>query len=153
MRKTLALLILTASLALAQTGKTVTVCWQSNAGQPDAGPRTCTALDPGTVTLVTMDLRAQPAQYVVVQPIPDYQIQAMQTHVTNQSYNMQQADGSLRLTQRYSSIQTLLMQFLVRNVIVPSLQLYPPDGENANKTNARAVMMDIAAGTRVSIVQ
>jgi hypothetical protein len=143
MKKLVALLLLISGLAAAQ--KSVTVCWQ-----PQGGTQTCRVLNPGTVTMVTVDLRQTPAEYVVVQPLPDYIIQAAQTHVTNQTYNMQQADGTIVTKPRYTSIQDLLMQYLIRAVIVPVLQLYPPTGPDAGKTTVQAVAADVAAGTQVT---
>jgi hypothetical protein len=137
-----------AALAVAQTPKSVQVCWT-----PDGGTPTCQTFQPGTVTMVTLDLRQTPAEYVVVQPLPAYQIQAMQTHVTNQTYNVQQANGSLLTMQRYSSIQDLLVQYMIRAVVVPCLQLYPPTGTDTGKTTTSAAMADILAGIKVTLIQ
>lgn len=142
-------LMLAAAGALFAQQKSVEVCWKAT----DAATQTCRTFAPNTITMVTVDLRQVPAQYVVVQPLPEYLVQAMQTHVTNQTYNLQQADGSLLTKWRYNSVQDLLVQYLIRGIIVPSLQLYPPTGANAGKTTFQAVAVDVAMQTQVQLVQ
>jgi hypothetical protein len=146
--KRIALLLMVLTTTVFAQNKSVTVCWI-----PEDGTQTCQTFAAGTVTMITVDLRQTPAEYVVVQTLPPYVIGAMQTHVTNQTYNMQQADGSILTKPRYSSVQDLLMQYLIRSVIVPVLQLYPPTGADAGKTTVGAVAADLAAGTHVTVIQ
>jgi hypothetical protein len=119
----------------------VTVCWT-----PEGGTPTCRTLPAGSVTEVTFDLRGKPIPAVVVQSLPDYQVEAMQQVVDGQTYHQQQADGSIVTKQRYQSVQDLMMQYFVRAVMLPALKLYPPTGTNAGKTTNEAVAADVAAG-------
>jgi len=149
MKNLMFVLLLAAASAFAQ--KTLTVCWTANQGLPDQGQQTCRMMQAGTVTMVTVDLRTP--QYVVVQTLPAYVITAGQAWVSNQTYSMQQADGSLVVKPRWSSVQDWLMQGLLKGNITAALQLTPPTGADAGKTTWQAVMADVAAGMIVSPVQ
>src|SRR5579884_2049515 len=101
----------------AQTLKSVTVCWQADGGQQN-----CQTFQPGTTALITVDLRGNPVQAVVVQPLPAYQVNAMQQLVDGQTYHLQQADGSVVTKHRYTSVQDLIIQNAIRNILIPSLK-------------------------------
>jgi hypothetical protein len=42
-------------------------------------------------------------------------------------------------------VQDLLVQNMIKRLIVPALQLYPPTGEDAGKTSPEPVTVDLRA--------
>jgi hypothetical protein len=147
MKRLIAVLLLAAGACLAQapTPVPIKVCWT-----PEGKTETCYTVQPGDVAIVTVDGRSRPVQAVVVQPIPAYQLAAMQSHVDGQVYNMQKPDGTFEVRARFSSIQSLLMENMVRRMIVPALLLYPSTGENAGKNTVDVVTADLKVGELVA---
>lgn len=141
MKTLFSLFLVLCAIAAAQTPVPVTVCWT-----PQGGQQACHTFEPGSTTMITVDLRNNPVPAVVLQPLPAYQMKAMQSFVDGQTYRQQQADGSVVVKRRYDNVQDLLVQHLVKVIIVPSLKLYPPDGEDAGKTTMEAAKTDLLNG-------
>jgi hypothetical protein len=113
---------------MAQAPIPVTMCWT-----PEGGAQNCHTFQPGQTAMITVDLRNNPFPAVVIQPLPVYQISAMQQFVDGQTFNQQQTNGTFILKQRFLNVQDLLVSHLTRNVISPSLKLYPATGDDAGK--------------------
>jgi hypothetical protein len=142
MMKLLTLSLLIASTALAQiTVKPVTVCWT-----PEGGEQTCTTFQPGQTAMITVDLRMNPVPAVVVQPLPAYQIKAMQQIVDAQTYVMQKADNTFETKQRYHSVQDLYVQYIIRQIMVPALKQFPATGDDAGKQTYDQLKADLISG-------
>ena len=142
MKKLILLFLACAAATVAQ--QTVTLCWSSGSRQ------TCQTFQPSTVTILTLDMRissAQPVPVLVVQPLPFYQVSALQSYVSGQTYNIQQSDSSVVTHTRFTSIQDLLMQNIVRAIGIPALQMYPQTG-NTNTTPAQ-VLADLSTSQRI----
>ncbi len=61
--------------------QTVNICWSSG-----TGPQTCLTFEPGSVNMLTLDMRSitAPVPVLVIQPLPSYQVSAMQSFVHEQ---------------------------------------------------------------------
>ena len=120
MKKVILLLLAGAITMLSQ--QPVNVCWSLG-----TGAQTCQTFQPGTVTMLTLDMRTPtpaPVPIMVIQPLPNYLVSAMQSFVNGQIYNVPQADGSIVVKIIFSSVQDLIMQDAVLKIGVPSLQIY-----------------------------
>jgi len=157
MKKVILLLLAGAITMLAQ--QPVNVCWSLG-----TGAQTCQTFQPGTVTMITLDMRTPtpaPVPIVVIQPLPNYQVSALQSFVTGQTWKIQQADGSFVVKAKFSSIQDLLMQASIRLIGVPALQTYcqtnscpqlPPTWNTLNGASIISTQVFTDLGSSVQII-